>query len=119
LQQAIEESKKGETIKILQSKQQNIRAIVPESKDIVIDLNGNTISTYGTIEIIGNLEITDTTNNGKIESHTVDAIMKVRDTGTVKVVEGNISGSSSSNFNDNYGIYNQGIGRIEISRWNS
>jgi len=85
LQQAIDEGKGKETIKVLQNKQQNISIIIPENKDIILDLNGNTISTYGTIKIIGNLEITDATSNGKIESHIVDVIIKNEGVGTVEV----------------------------------
>jgi len=85
LQQAIEEGENGETIKVLQSKQQNIRTVIPENKDILLDLNGNTVSTYGTIEVIGNLEVMDTTNEGKIESHTVRYLMENKGTGNIKI----------------------------------
>jgi len=85
LQQAIEEAEKGETIKVLQSKQQNIRTVILENKDIILDLNGNTINTYVTIEVLGNLEIMDTTNEGKLESHTVVRIIENKGTGNVKI----------------------------------
>jgi len=69
----------------LQSKQQNVKIVIPENKDIFLDLNGNIVSTYGTIEVLGNLEIIDTTNEGKIESHTVGALIKNEGDGTVEV----------------------------------
>jgi len=85
LQEAIEEGEKGETIKVLQSKQQNIKTVIPENKDIILDLNGNTVSTYGTIEVLGNIEVMDTTNGGKIESHTVGILMKNKGVGKIKI----------------------------------
>jgi len=84
LQQAIEEGEKGETIKVLQSKQ-SMKSIIAENKDIILDLNGNTVSTYGTIEVMGNLEVMDTTNEGKIEKHTAGRIIENRGTGNIKV----------------------------------
>jgi len=69
--------------------QQTIKSIISENKDIILDLNGNTVSAYGTIEVIGNLEIMDVTNEGKIENHTA-----------AKTIE------------------NEGAGRVNISRRN-
>jgi len=85
LQQAIDETENKEIIKVLQNKQQSISIMILGDKDIILDLNGNTILTYGTIEIEGNLETIDTTNEGKIESHTVDAVMKNKGAGRIKV----------------------------------
>jgi len=85
LQQAIEVAKEYETIKVLRNKQQSISTIIPQNKDVILDLSGNTISTYGTIEVVGNLEIEDTENNGKIESYTVDAVIKNKGEGIVEV----------------------------------
>jgi len=85
LQQAIEEGKEKETITVLQNKQQSTKIIVPENRNIILELNGNTINTYGTIEILGNLEITDITNKGKIESHTVNTVINNKGTEKVKI----------------------------------
>jgi len=59
--------------------------VIPENKDIILDLNGNTVSTYGTIEVLGNLEVMDTTNEGKIESHTVIGLIENKGKGNIKV----------------------------------
>jgi len=85
LQQAIEEGKEKETIKVLQNNQQSTKTMIPENKDIILDLNGHTISTYGTIEVIGNLELIDITNEGKIESHTLSKLIENKGTGNIKI----------------------------------
>jgi len=87
LQQAIEEGEKGESIKVLQSKQQNVnlKTVIPENKDIILDLNGNIITTYRTIEVMGNLEVIDTTNEGKIESHTEGRLIENKGRGNITI----------------------------------
>ena len=89
--------------------------IIPEDKSVILDLNGRTISnTYFLITNYGNLEITDSMENGKIENE--NTILQNSENGNLSITGGEISSSSSEGINVfAYGIYNSSTGIINVT----
>ena len=84
------------------------------NKNIILDLNGCTITNnYYEISNIGNLTITDTTEDkqGKIECIEKIIGIKNNENGNLNITEGTVSSSSDYS----YGIYNDNTGIITIN----
>lgn len=96
-------------LKILENFDLKDRISIPENKIVKIDLNGKILTNkYFNICNYGNLEITDTKTDGKI-NNIVDAEIKNLGEGNIKITGGSIVGSYLRT------IYNDSNGVIEIS----
>ena len=76
LQQAIDEANEKETLQVMKSYQQISLVTILEQKEIILDLNGNTITTFRNIYNKGNLTIIDSKENGYLQSHTVEKLIE-------------------------------------------
>ena len=86
--------------------------IIPEDKNIILDLNGKVvINAYFQICNYGNLEITDSVENGKIQNENVYILND--NNGNLFITGGEVS--NSSNAQTVYGIYNNSTGTINVT----
>ena len=118
LQTAIEETNVQDTLQVLEDYTQYEEVIINEEKQIVLDFNGKTVTTYGSLCNQGELQITDNFGNGMMISQ-VGTTM-IRNTGTLEVRGGMVSSSDSitGGYSSTCGISNNGEGRVTISRRN-
>ena len=127
ISKAIKESRTNQnTIKLLKNTELRADIIIEKNQNIIIDLNGYTLSNYNEITNNGTLKIIDTSSEktGKIVSSNEnilsntgtfelqagtisDSAYGVRNTGTIIINGGNIS-------NTTYGIYNEANGVVNV-----
>ena len=104
-----------ETIQVL--KDFELKETIKFDKDIILDLNGKVITNkLVRIENIGNLEITDTTEEKLGEIRAISAGIGIYNTnkGYLKLSNGTVSYSENYALNNNPAIYNTGIGTVEM-----
>lgn len=83
LQVAIDETNENDTLQVMQNYTQYEEVIIGAEKNSILDLNGNTINTYGTIRNQGKLLINDSKGNGMITSPVSTTI--IQNTGRIEI----------------------------------
>ena len=83
LQIAVDEANPQDTLQLIQDYTQSEEVHLVEGKQIVLDLNGKTVTTYGSIKNQGELTIIDSIGNGMMCSTLGTSI--IYNTGSVEV----------------------------------
>ena len=108
-------TKDANELKIIKDFTLSTPLIIPDDKNIILDLNGRTITNkYFLITNYGNFEIIDNGENGNIINEETVIINLVQ--GTINISGGYISSNTNTGISSYaYGIYNDMSGTINIS----
>ena len=119
LEKAIESSKDGDVIVYQKNATISNKVLVNSTKNIILDLAGNTIRMYNQIENQGNLKITDsskteeTKGTGTLKTYGISGIIN-SESGNLTIEKATILNNISGTSNSKYACLIQNYGEIKI-----
>ena len=119
LEKAIESSKDGDIIVYQKNATISNKVLVNSTKNIILDLAGNTIRMYNQIENQGNLKITDsskteeTKGTGTLKTYGISGIIN-SESGNLTIEKATILNNISGTSNSKYACLIQNYGEIKI-----